>query len=66
MSLNEITIEVTQQCPNRCIYCSSLSDMEKTESLGYATILQVVDDAVPVTLLMLLCCLVVSRSLERI
>lgn len=46
MSLNEITIEVTQQCPNRCIYCSSLSDMEKTESLDYATILQVVDDAV--------------------
>lgn len=46
MRLNEITIEVTQQCPNRCIYCSSLSDMEKTESLDYATILQVVDDAV--------------------
>lgn len=46
MSLNEITIELTQQCPNRCIYCSSLSDMEKTESLDYATILQVVDDAV--------------------
>lgn len=46
MSLNEITIEVTQQCPNRCIYCSSLSDMEKTERLDRATIFQVVDDAV--------------------
>ena len=46
MSLNEITIEVTQQCPNRCIYCSSLSGMEKIERLDYATILQVVDDAV--------------------
>lgn len=46
MSLNEITIEVTQQCSNRCIYCSSLSDMEKTESLDYATIIQVVDDAI--------------------
>lgn len=46
MSLNEITIEVTQQCPNRCIYCSSLSDMEKTERLDCATIFQVVDDAV--------------------
>ncbi len=46
MSLNEITIEVTQQCPNRCIYCSSLSDMEKIERLDYATIIQVVDDAV--------------------
>lgn len=46
MSLNEITIEVTQQCPNRCIYCSSLSDMEKTECLDYAAIIRVVDDAV--------------------
>ena len=46
MSLNEITIEVTQQCPNRCIYCSSLSDMEKIERLDSATIFQVVDDAV--------------------
>lgn len=46
MSLNEITIELTQQCPNRCIYCSSLSDMEKTECLDYAAIIRVVDDAV--------------------
>lgn len=46
MSLNEITIEVTQQCPNHCIYCSSLSDMKKTERLNYSTIIQVVDDAV--------------------
>lgn len=46
MSLNEITIEVTQQCPNRCIYCSSLSDIGKTECLDYATIIRVVDDAV--------------------
>lgn len=46
MSLNEITIEVTQQCTNRCIYCSSLSDMQKIERLDRATIIQVVDDAV--------------------
>ena len=46
MSMNEITIEVTQQCPNYCIYCSSLSDMEKTEQMDYATITQVVDDVV--------------------
>lgn len=45
MTLNEITIEVTQQCPNRCIYCSSLSGMEKTDRLDNATIIQVVDDA---------------------
>lgn len=45
MRLNEITIEVTQQCPNRCIYCSSLSDIEKEEQLDYATICHIVDDA---------------------
>lgn len=45
MKLNEITIEVTQQCPNRCIYCSSLSDMEKTEALDFDTICKVADDA---------------------
>lgn len=46
MKLNEITIEVTQQCPNRCIYCSSLSDFDKTEMLSLETIYKVVDDAV--------------------
>lgn len=45
MKLNEITIEVTQQCPNCCIYCSSLSDMTKTEQLDYVTIIKVIDDA---------------------
>lgn len=45
MKLNEITIEVTQQCPNRCIYCSSLSDIGKTERLDYDYIRRVVDDA---------------------
>lgn len=45
MKLNEITIEVTQKCPNRCIYCSSLSDMEKTEALSFETICRVVEDA---------------------
>lgn len=45
MKLKEITIEVTQQCPNQCIYCSSLSDMEKTEALPFDTICKVVDDA---------------------
>ena len=46
MTLKEITIEVTQQCPNRCIYCSSLSDMEKNEQLDFDVIKQVVDDAI--------------------
>ena len=45
MKLNEITLEVTQQCPNYCIYCSSLSDMTKTGRLEYATLIKVIDDA---------------------
>lgn len=46
MKLNEITIEVTQQCPNRCIYCSSFSDITKEERIDLSTICEVVDDAV--------------------
>ena len=46
MRLNEITIEITQQCTNRCVYCSSLSDMEKTEVLVFDVICEVVDDAI--------------------
>ncbi len=45
MILHEITIEVTQCCPNRCIYCSSLSDATKTQHLDYDTICRVIDDA---------------------
>lgn len=46
MKLNEITIEITQQCTNRCIYCSSLSDMEKLEALDFDVICEVVDDSI--------------------
>lgn len=45
MTLHEITIEVTQHCPNRCIYCSSLSDATKTQYIDYDTICHIVDDA---------------------
>lgn len=45
MTLHEITIEVTQRCPNRCIYCSSLSDATKNQYLDYDTICQALDDA---------------------
>lgn len=45
MTLHEITIEVTQRCPNMCIYCSSLSDADKTQYLDYDTICRIVDDA---------------------
>ena len=46
MKLNEITIEITQQCPNRCVYCSSLSCPNKTTCLTTEKILEVVEDAV--------------------
>lgn len=45
MNLFEVTIEVTQRCPNQCIYCSSWSSPEKTETLDFETICQVIDDA---------------------
>ena len=45
MKLNEITIEITQQCPNRCVYCSSLSCPNKSTCLSTEKILDVVDDA---------------------
>lgn len=43
--LFEITIEVTQRCPNKCIYCSSWSSPDKSETLSRETIFQCVDDA---------------------
>lgn len=46
MKLNEITIEITQQCPNQCVYCSSFSCPNKTTCLSTEKILEVVDDAV--------------------
>lgn len=46
MKLNEITIEITQQCPNQCVYCSSLSCPNKTTCLTTEKIVEVVDDAV--------------------
>lgn len=44
--LFEVTIEVLQSCPNKCIYCSSWSSLEKTEALDFGTICGIVDDAV--------------------
>ena len=46
MTLREITIEVTQQCPNCCIHCSSLSSLRKTTCLSTEKIIEVIDDAV--------------------
>lgn len=46
MKLNEITIEITQQCPNQCVHCSSRSCPTKTTCLPLQTVVEVVDDAV--------------------
>lgn len=45
MKLDEITIEITQRCPNKCIYCSSFSGPDMSEGLDYTTIRRVIDDA---------------------
>lgn len=44
--LFEVTIEVLQMCPNKCIYCSSWSSLDKTKALDFDTICGIVDDAV--------------------
>ena len=46
MKLREITIEITQQCPNHCIYCSSYSGPDKTTCLPTEKVIEVIDDAV--------------------
>lgn len=44
--LREITIELTQQCPNSCLYCSSMSSPARTTMLNYGQIVRVIDDAI--------------------
>lgn len=43
--LNEISIEILQRCPNRCIYCSSHSNPQATHIIPVETIKNVIDDA---------------------
>lgn len=45
MRLNEISIELTQRCPNRCIYCSSMSSPEATTELGAERVISSIDEA---------------------
>lgn len=44
--LKEITLEITQRCPNYCIHCSSLSSLTCTHQLSFPVIKQAIDDAV--------------------
>lgn len=45
MILKEITIEVTQQCPNNCVHCSSFSCLRKTTYLSTDIIIEIINDA---------------------
>ena len=45
MELKELTIEVTQQCPNYCIHCSSLSSLSKICAIPLCKILDTIDQA---------------------
>lgn len=44
--LREISIEILRKCPNNCLHCSSMSDLNCTEILAYNLFTSVVDDAV--------------------
>ena len=43
--LNEISIEILQRCPNRCIYCSSHSNPQATHIIPLEIIKRVIEDA---------------------
>ncbi len=46
MKLKEITIEITQKCPNYCIHCSSLSSLNCSTMLQLEVIKKAIDDAI--------------------
>ena len=46
MKLNEISIEITQQCPNHCIHCSSFSTWHTNMMMPWPKLREVIDDAV--------------------
>ena len=43
--LSEISIEILQRCPNRCIYCSSHSNPQATHLIPFEIIKNVIDGA---------------------
>ena len=43
--LSEISIEILQRCPNRCIYCSSHSNPQAPHLIPFEIIKNVIDDA---------------------
>lgn len=43
--MKELTLEITQKCLNKCIYCSSMSSCDSKEFLSYSICSNVIEDA---------------------
>lgn len=44
--LKEISIEILRKCPNNCLHCSSSSNRQCTEIMGYDLFTSIIDDAI--------------------
>lgn len=42
--MGQVSIELTQKCVNRCVHCSSCSDMNCTVSIPFPEVCKVIDD----------------------
>lgn len=43
--LKEISVEIIRKCPNNCLYCSSNSNLKRSEKLPYYEFVKIVNDA---------------------
>ena len=43
--MKQISIEIIQKCPNKCVHCSSCSDIDKTKKISTDEVMKVVDSA---------------------
>ena len=43
--MKQISIEIIHKCPNRCLHCSSYSDITRTMKLNTDKILNIIDSA---------------------
>lgn len=41
--IKDLCFEITETCPNNCLFCSSCAGMDKTKSIDYATFTKVID-----------------------
>lgn len=45
MQLKELSLEITQRCPNYCIHCSSCSSLTKDVTMSYDKICEIINEA---------------------